>query len=317
MKTIGLIATCFYPRLPRWLPMFIESCGWNPSVRFFLITNLDEAEIHPPPNMTVVRLAPGEFGRIASEKTGIDLPPLHTKKVLDFKPAYCTIFEDYIEDLDFCGYCDTDLVFGNIRAFMTDEVLSNYDVISALEAFPSGHFTLFRRGHFRLYERSRDYRRVFTSSDLFSFSECGFGLHYSLFKGAKFADVADTAKVDSLMHVLARSPDIRVHYRTICDEYLPRVHGARNVHQRVLWDHGSMRDLESARPLMYYHLQTLKSHPLFYLPPWQDLAPTFVIGRNGARSLIPRGLPRMSNAANQLHQMVALSWSLMRGRIPT
>jgi len=31
----------------------------------------------------------------------------------------------------FWGYCDIDLIFGNIRAFMTDELLNEYDIIKS------------------------------------------------------------------------------------------------------------------------------------------------------------------------------------------
>ena len=42
-------------------------------------------------------------------------------------------------EYDFWGYCDIDLIFGNIRKFITDDILDKYDKILS-----RGHFTLFR-----------------------------------------------------------------------------------------------------------------------------------------------------------------------------
>jgi len=49
-------------------------------------------------------------------------------KLCDFKPAYGLIFSEHFKDYDFWGYCDIDIIFGNIRAYMTDVLLNEYDI---------------------------------------------------------------------------------------------------------------------------------------------------------------------------------------------
>jgi len=53
-----------------------------------------------------------------------------------------------------------------IRAFMTDELLNEYDVISARHDYLTGCFALYRnQPYFReLFKQSKDYRKVFTDS---------------------------------------------------------------------------------------------------------------------------------------------------------
>ena len=60
-------------------------------------------------------------------------------KLCDFKPTYGILFEDYLTKYDFWGYCDIDLIFGNIRRFITDDILDKHDHILSL-----GHFSLNR-----------------------------------------------------------------------------------------------------------------------------------------------------------------------------
>ena len=41
----------------------------------------------------------------------------------DFKVAYGEIFQEYLEPYDFWGFCDCDLIYGDIRHFLTEELL--------------------------------------------------------------------------------------------------------------------------------------------------------------------------------------------------
>ena len=60
-------------------------------------------------------------------------------KICDFRPAFGELFSDYIKDYDFWGYADIDLLFGDLRTFLTDEVLNCHD-----RCFFNGHISLYR-----------------------------------------------------------------------------------------------------------------------------------------------------------------------------
>jgi hypothetical protein len=103
-------------------------------------------------------------------------------KLCDYRPTYGEVFEDDIEGYDFWGYCDVDLIFGNIRKFITDDILLNHDRILAL-----GHFSLFRNseGINRIYRDSIGtdvpYKRIYASPKHFGFDEHGKNKLYDLF----------------------------------------------------------------------------------------------------------------------------------------
>ena len=144
-----------------------------------------------------------QFKTDAAKALGFDVAVESGYKLCDFKPAYGHIFADYIREYDFWGYCDVDVIFGNIRSFITDELLSEYDVINARHDYLTGCFSLYRNTpYFReLFRQSKDYQRVFTDTRNFFFDETNFAfeafeksLHYSQIR----------TEVESMTHVVRR-----------------------------------------------------------------------------------------------------------------
>jgi hypothetical protein len=64
-------------------------------------------------------------------------------KICDYRPAFAYILPDYIKGYDFWGWGDLDVVYGDIRHFVTDEVLSRYKMFSGY-----GHFTLYKNDEY-------------------------------------------------------------------------------------------------------------------------------------------------------------------------
>jgi len=48
-------------------------------------------------------------------------------KLCDFRTAYGFVFRNWIKNYDLWGYCDNDLLFGNIRAYIDETILNDYD----------------------------------------------------------------------------------------------------------------------------------------------------------------------------------------------
>ncbi|MDR3340306.1 MAG: hypothetical protein LBT25_09510, partial [Candidatus Symbiothrix sp.] len=116
---------------PWYFPYFLHSCRYNPTIDFYIFTDIEEKLPHLPPNVRLIPYSLEQFKADASKALGFDVAVESGYKLCDFKPAYGCIFSDWIKAYDFWGYCDIDLVFGNIRAFMTEDLLAEYDIISA------------------------------------------------------------------------------------------------------------------------------------------------------------------------------------------
>jgi hypothetical protein len=61
------------------------------------------------------------------------------RRLCDVGPAYGLIFVDAIEGFDFWGHCDMDLVFDDIRRFLTPDILQAYTKVLI-----HGHLSLHR-----------------------------------------------------------------------------------------------------------------------------------------------------------------------------
>ena len=117
-------------------------------------------------------------------------------KLCDFRPAYGLIFEEYLKNYDFWGHCDIDQIFGNIKNFVTEEVLNKYDKINK-----NGHFVLYRNtlrmnNLFKEKGSLFDYVDVFKSNENFAFDEYT-GINMIVKKqNIKFFYINDFADID-------------------------------------------------------------------------------------------------------------------------
>ena len=113
-----------------------------------------------------------EFRANASQKLGFE-PCIPTAyKLCDFKPAYGFLFEDYIQDYEYWGHCDCDLVFGNLEKVLSPVLDKDYDKI-----FAAGHLTIYKntfdnnRRFMKSLEGREIYREAFTTSRIYVFDE--------------------------------------------------------------------------------------------------------------------------------------------------
>jgi hypothetical protein len=313
MRTIGVVC-CFFGTWPEWAHLFIESCRHNPTVDFYLITDCAPPRQIASGNVRLVDLDLAGFNVLASKKLGAEINVKRPYKVADFKPTYGVLFQEYLEGYDFWAFCDLDIVFGNIRGFLTDELLDEYDVIAARPEFITGHFTLFRNVDriTRLYERSRDYLKVFCNEEIFCFDECG-PLQFRLLRGEDFADIASDSPIDSIMHVIEGSPDIRTHRMMLCAEYIP-CRGFADF-EEIRWEKGRVFDIPAQKELMYYHIHFLKADPRFYVPAWEEMPEAFLIKQSGIHWVGEEDLARrlVTAVRRRLHLIKELPSYFARG----
>lgn len=133
----------FFGKWPEWIDLFFYSCKKNPSIDFIFYTDCTfEKSIDR--NLAFIPISFENYAKLVSEILDIKFSPTNAYKLCDLKPYYGFIHKDQLKKYDFYGFGDLDLLFGNIRSFYTEEVLSNYDVISTHDDRISGHLNLFR-----------------------------------------------------------------------------------------------------------------------------------------------------------------------------
>jgi len=171
MKTIAIIIP-YIGKLRPDFPFWKESVKANPTIDFYLLT--DAIVDNPPANLYVLKSTFHEinarFQRIFDFELCIKTP----YKYCDLKPCYGEAFADIVSGYNFLGHTDMDMIYGNLRTFLNDEILDSNDKIYGL-----GHFSLYRNTP----EINAIYRNVAvpTFRQVFSFSEgCAFDEYYGI-----------------------------------------------------------------------------------------------------------------------------------------
>jgi hypothetical protein len=142
MKTIKLI-THYFGEIPAWLPFFLKTCTWNPSVEWLFVSDRDKPT-GLPQNVKWEKIPFVVFVETCSAMTGYKFNPSTAYRVGDWRPAFGEIFQAFLHGIDFWGHCDIDVFFGNIRKFIDNEMLELNDIISADSRMLCGAFTLYR-----------------------------------------------------------------------------------------------------------------------------------------------------------------------------
>jgi hypothetical protein len=138
-----LLIAAYYGRWPAWFPAFLHSCRSNPSMDWLIVTDIPAPPVEVP-NVHFVRMGLPELESLASRKLGSEVRLARPYKVCDLRPAFGVVFEDLLEGYDFWGHCDLDIVWGDLGAFVSDDLLRACDVVSARKEHVCGHFSLFR-----------------------------------------------------------------------------------------------------------------------------------------------------------------------------
>ncbi len=161
----------YFGKFNNYFLFFLESCRNNPTINWLLVTD-DKTNYKFPENVKVLYLSFDKLREKFQEQFDFKISLNAPYKLCDFRPAYGVVFKEFTEGYDYWGYCDNDLIFGNIRSFLTDEVISRKDKVLS-----RGHLSLYRNNQ-RMNNFFRDetddfYKTVFTSDRGFSFDEWG------------------------------------------------------------------------------------------------------------------------------------------------
>ena len=170
MKSIVIIFP-YFGTLPIQYHMWRASALRNPSVDFMFFT---DADVEPAENIIVHKMLFEDFQQIAQK--AFDFPIILDRpyKLCEYKQAYGYILQDYIKGYDFWGFGDLDLVYGDIRTFLTDSVLEHKFLLGW------GHLTLLQNDEdantyfMKQVPGYQNYKDAFTTSKITFFDEYGF-----------------------------------------------------------------------------------------------------------------------------------------------
>lgn len=165
----------WFGQWPEWFEFFLESCRHNPDIDWLFYTDATPPK-NAPHNVRFNILSFSEYKAVVSNKLNINFNPTAAYKLCDIKPALGYIHYKDIQNYDFYAFGDIDVIYGQIRQFVSDDLLSRYNVISTHENRISGHFCIFRntpeiRNSFMLV---KDWKQQLENPEHVSFDESRF-----------------------------------------------------------------------------------------------------------------------------------------------
>lgn len=299
MKKIAYILP-YFGKLPKEFGLWLISCKKNPTIDWLLFTD-DKTEFEYPSNVKVKYCSFDEIKNKVQECFDFPIVLNRPYKFCDYKAAYGDIFKKELVGYDYWGMCDLDLVWGNIREFLTDDILNKYDRIGN-----QGHSTLFKNNpevnlRYKTHvEGMADYREVYSSEKSFCFDESGLDAIYDSLKIPYYHEV-------NFAHLLKYNSGFYL-------GLLPDEDSYKNYRQVFLWKDGEVKrfyldkDEIVIEKYMYCHFWC---RPITYVP--QEYSPdkSYLIYADKViewNSLIDNSVLRKYGKPNAITFMIKTIW---------
>lgn len=262
MKSILLIIP-YFGKWPLWFEAYLKSVEKNPTINWLCPTDCDIPDEHPK-NIKFLPLTMSQLNSDVNRIVEAEVP-LNPRKFCDLKPAYAEIFHDEVEGYDFWGICDMDIIWGDIRKFMTEDILNTYDIISSRKEAISGHFNLFRNTAQinSLYKSLPNYKQLFEVPE-FKWTDEVVLTEY-IKKSNAFKDLNLKVKWDKILCNQERGRDSHQEY------YL----------DRWLLDDGRMLNTKTNEEVMYLHFINWKRTMRYSEIKYTDSQQPFYISFSG------------------------------------
>ena len=210
MKNVCFILP-FFGKVVLWNSLFFESIALNTNYNWLIFSDITFNDPLPE-NIRLIYMQLDQFNLLLSNKLGFKINIIHPYKICDFKPTFGYIFSDYLADFKYWGYCDLDLVFGDLDAFLREPLQIGYDFISPEEGFFPGHFCICKNQDLinKLFFRIENYKEILSNQKCYCFDEFlvprGFDLNaYSLEKRIK-----RNVRKNKLKHLLKQTIAFKV-----------------------------------------------------------------------------------------------------------
>lgn len=161
---------CWFGILPQYFPAWVKSCEVNKKFDFLLFTDC-MCNIELPSNIKVIPITFSEIKKRIQEAMQQNISLQEPYRICDFRPMFGLIFKQYLNEYNFWGHCDIDIIFGKLDDFINQEILDNVDIL-----FNGGHFSLYRNTLTinTLYEKQGalfDYKKVIKNHAVYAFDE--------------------------------------------------------------------------------------------------------------------------------------------------
>ncbi len=176
MKPASIIIIIpYFGKWPEWVEFFMLSCQANPSINWLFITDCGKPQVKPN-NCQFIETSFADYTSQISQKLAINFNPTSPYKLCDIKPAYGYLHQAQTQAYDFFGFGDIDVIYGNLRQFLTDDILAKHQLISTHNNRISGHLCLLKNTPtmIQAFQRIKNWQNLFENPQHLSIDESKF-----------------------------------------------------------------------------------------------------------------------------------------------
>jgi len=291
MKILLLIP--YFGQFPKdYFGLFLKSVSYNKQLDFLILCdNLPQVAL--PANVRVEKMQMSEFNDLATQRLGAQVQVKFGYKLCDFRPMFGQIFADWAKNYDFWGHCDMDLILGNISAFLNEDILTRFDIISLRKEWVSGSFALYKNREEvnNLYKKSADWEKVAKSVDYQRFDECGLlksaekMAYRTLAKGENILNLE--LETESITYIVERikqsaeSSHFAFFQQTLIKESIQKGSILKYEKGQVFIHKSSETRHPENMQFAHYHFITEKNNGFFQFPNWGEIPDIFYIDETG------------------------------------
>lgn len=255
----GIFIIVYFGKIPSYFTVWKKTAERSKKFDFLIVTDDTTAIFSDTNNIKICIMTFTEFKERVQRKFQFTVNLNNPRKLCDYKPAYGYLFEEEIKEYDYWGYCDLDLIFGDIDKLIPLE--QNYDKL-----FAHGHMTLFKNSYemnrifMKKINHNQTFEDIYKNDYNFVFDEPSDNLNINLIcaeSQVKTYIDYNIADVNPYSYLFRRSL-----YDYSCPNKKDRITKLEKNGKTVyLWDNGSLKSFTLdgnkilTNELRYFHFQ--------------------------------------------------------------
>ena len=129
----------YFGRFNNYFNLWLHSAEQNDLIDFYVITDIKNLPSKKSKNVFFVNQSLADIKNKARSVLGFECRLENPYKLCDYKPIYNLLFDEIVNDYEYWGYGDMDLIFGDLNSFVLSEKFKD-----KLCVFHLGHLSFFK-----------------------------------------------------------------------------------------------------------------------------------------------------------------------------
>lgn len=247
----------YFGKWPVWMPYYLETCRFNSTIDWLFYTDCGTPE-ELPPNVKIIDITYHDYCELVSQKLALHFYPENPYKLCDIKPLLGYIHAIELQGFDFWGFGDIDLVYGDLRAYFTQQRLAHKELFATHARRISGHLCLLRNTEqmCTAFQRVKNWQALISNLEHVAFDEKAFSKVFLRHKNSPRI----VRFIASLYDSWLRKAEFIEAYTTPSAK-LGWIDGTKKFPNAWYWNKGILtNDINGERTFPYFHFMVWKNH---------------------------------------------------------